>query len=248
VRYLSPVLKWAGKRALVPKGMVLEPPTDLTPVKRRVLKEDELRALLPHLTGPHGEACLFMLLTATRLEEVTGAVWSEFDLEAGLWTIPGRRRKDTRGAGKRRVAPAVDHTIPLTPQALAILHARKEEREAYEAEIGEKLPHDFVFSGKRWAGALGNWHRELQPIHEASGVLDWSAHSMRRTCATLAGNLGVPPHVTAVMLGRKNLMVEQAGGGVISSDLETGYNQARYSREHRAALIQVSNFISKIVT
>ena len=39
----------------------------------------------------------FLALTATRSGEVRAAEWSEIDIEAGLWTIPGERTKTGRG-------------------------------------------------------------------------------------------------------------------------------------------------------
>lgn len=45
-------------------------------------------------------ALLFLILTATRSGEVRGATWDEFDLHAGVWSIPAHRMKaesDTPG-------------------------------------------------------------------------------------------------------------------------------------------------------
>src|ERR1700722_2316624 len=61
---------------------------------------------LPAFVADHRErpalaalALEFALLTATRTGEVLNAKWAEFDLEAGLWTIPAKRmnaRRDHR--------------------------------------------------------------------------------------------------------------------------------------------------------
>jgi integrase len=55
------------------------------------------------------------LLTAQRRSEVLYMPWSEFDLKAGWWVIPGERTKN-----KRR------HAIPLGSQTLAILQALRD--------------------------------------------------------------------------------------------------------------------------
>lgn len=55
-------------------------------------------------------ALRFTILTAARTGEVTLAEWSEFDLAAGLWTIPAERMK----AGR-------EHVVPLPAAAVAIL-------------------------------------------------------------------------------------------------------------------------------
>jgi integrase len=50
------------------------------------------------------------ILTAARSGEVRGAVWSEFDLEKKIWTIPASKMK----AGR-------EHRIPLSEPALTVL-------------------------------------------------------------------------------------------------------------------------------
>ena len=50
-----------------------------------------------------------LILTAARSGEVRGATWDEIDLDAALWTIPGKRMK----AGKA-------HTVPLSPVAVEV--------------------------------------------------------------------------------------------------------------------------------
>ena len=54
------------------------------------------------------------MLTTARTGEVIGATWSEFDLEAGVWLLPGERMKGGE-----------DHTVHLVPRALEILEAQK---------------------------------------------------------------------------------------------------------------------------
>ncbi len=55
--------------------------------------------------------CLrFTILTAARSGETRGATWYEFDLDARVWTIPGRRMKAAR-----------PHRIPLSDAAMDIL-------------------------------------------------------------------------------------------------------------------------------
>lgn len=57
-------------------------------------------------------ALQFTILTACRTGEVIGARWTEFDLTAGLWTVPAARMKAHR-----------EHRVPLSPQALDLLRA-----------------------------------------------------------------------------------------------------------------------------
>ncbi len=62
--------------------------------------------------GAASLALRFAALTGARSGEVRGALWSEIDLEARIWTVPAERMK----AGR-------DHRVPLTAPAVAILDA-----------------------------------------------------------------------------------------------------------------------------
>ena len=45
------------------------------------------------MPGISARALEFLVLTAARSGEVRGATWAEFDLEHGVWTVPGERMK-----------------------------------------------------------------------------------------------------------------------------------------------------------
>ena len=68
-----------------------------------------------------GMACLFEFLTASRQGNVTHdpksrstyVVWDDFDLGKGLWVV---------SAGKMKIEGNGDHAVPLSRQAMAILH------------------------------------------------------------------------------------------------------------------------------
>ena len=64
-----------------------------------------------------------MILTACRSIEAREAVWSEFDLTNGVWTIPKERMK----AGRQ-------HIVPLSSRALEIV-----------TELSESRPGEYVF-------------------------------------------------------------------------------------------------------
>ncbi len=62
--------------------------------------------------GMGARALEFAIYTAARSGEVRGAVWDEFDMDAGVWTIPAVRMK----AGR-------EHRVPLSDAALKLLKA-----------------------------------------------------------------------------------------------------------------------------
>lgn len=70
-----------------------------------------------------------LILTATRSGEIRGALWSEIDLDARLWTIPAARMK----AGR-------DHVIPLPGAVIDVFARASQFREAR---------NDLVFPGAR---------------------------------------------------------------------------------------------------
>jgi integrase len=61
----------------------------------------------------------FAILTAARSGEVRGAVWSEIDLGAAIWTIPASRMKADR-----------EHVVPLSSQAIKLLVVMRGYRQA----------------------------------------------------------------------------------------------------------------------
>lgn len=62
-----------------------------------------------------------LILTAARSGEIRGALWSELDLEAGLWTVPAARMKMGR-----------PHIVSLSPEAVAAFERAKK----YKAGVG----------------------------------------------------------------------------------------------------------------
>lgn len=120
--------------------------------------------------SPYAAAMLLMLLTLARREEVAAARWQEFDLGAGAWSIPAERAKNGQ-----------PHVVTLPRQALLLL-----------AELGPGEPDDLVFASA--AGSpMDNWDRETKAIQAASGTTGWHRHDLRRTGATMLGEMGELP-------------------------------------------------------
>ncbi|WP_305096935.1 tyrosine-type recombinase/integrase [Croceibacterium aestuarii] len=237
--YIGPVIKWASKRDLMRGPFNLEKPITGAP-RQRVLSETELKRLLPTLDDAYGRCCLFLLLTAARRSEAANATWDQVDLKKKIWTIPGEGRKDTREQVRRKGKPKEALEIPLSEQALKILKqqrrlVRARNEEVVDGHLGPK-PFDRIFTTEQ-GGPLINWSRWLRGNAKRCAVAGWSAHALRRTAATIAGDLGAPPHVISVMLGHSNI-----GGQLIA-----GYNKSRYREEHTALMQQIGNRIDQIL-
>lgn len=235
--YLRPVLKWAVKRDLVTGPFDLEVPS-AAPPRQRVLDRDEIALLLPALADEHGVCAKFMLLTGARRDEARDATWEQIDLQTGTWTIPGEQRKDSRSETVRRKRPKSPLLVPLPRQAVVLLHEVRGQELSRRRMQGEERALDVkdrIFVGVR-GGRLGNWDRWLKSVYKRTGVTSWSLHSLRRTTATLAGDLGVPPHVVSVLLGHANV-----GGHLIA-----GYNQSRYFEDHAEAMQKIADCLDAI--
>ena len=86
-------------------------------------------------TGVTPLALEYLILTAARTSEVTGAKWKEIDLQSKIWTVPASRMK----AGR-------EHRVPLCDRALAILTSIQSGRNSSE----------YVFPGWKYSTGLSN--------------------------------------------------------------------------------------------
>ena len=149
---------------------------------RSALPVGEIEAFMKTLrsqAGMSAQAVEFTILTAARSGEVRGARWTEIDLDAATWTVPGERMK----AGK-------EHRVPLSDAALAILDALPhEDRNAlvFASPRGgmlsdmsltavlrrmkvDAVPHGFRSSFRDWCAELTNYPREVAEMALAHAI------------------------------------------------------------------------------
>lgn len=125
---------------------LLPPPARAKRAARVATGREEHYAALPYAELPDfmlalreqkgiaARALEFLILTAARTVEVLGATWSEIDIAARLWTVPGDRMK----TGK-------EHRVPLSDSAVAIIE-----------QMAKTPQGDFVFPGIRANRPLSN--------------------------------------------------------------------------------------------
>ena len=214
VRTLNPVLKWATKRGLAPAGLAgIEQPVTVQR-RARVLSSDELAALLPCLdVTPYGRLLRFLLLTLARLGEATSARWLDVDFATASWTIP-----DTKSGEP--------HAVPLSRQALALLASIRPPGAD---------PNALIFATSTGT-ALSNRDRETKRLHKLSGTAGWHRHDLRRSAATLLGELGTEPHVVEAALNHLS----------IHSRLAATYNRSRYRQPVAEALQRLADRLDGI--
>ena len=103
--------RWAGNL----KELLPAPSKVATEGNHPALELDDAPRWFTALQAREGfgaRALEFLALTATRSQEVRGALWEEIDLDKALWVIPGNRMK----MGK-------EHRVPLDARAVALLQA-----------------------------------------------------------------------------------------------------------------------------
>jgi integrase len=152
------------------------------------------------------DALLLLALTAARPGELRLAQWGEFDLAAGVWTVPAGRMKMRQ-----------PHRAPLARQALDILHKLK-------GEDGQtRPPSPFVFPGQRPGRPLSE--NALNVALRAMGVAsaDMSAHGFRSSFSTLANESGLWAYDA----------IERALAHQDASEVRRAYHRADYWEERR---------------
>ncbi|MCZ8107912.1 MAG: integrase arm-type DNA-binding domain-containing protein [Burkholderiales bacterium] len=150
---------------------LLPAPKRLSRGHHAALPYDKVPALVGRLRAVGGisaHALEFTILTAARSGEVLGAQWDEFDLQAGVWTVPAPRMK----AGRV-------HRVPLPARALAILASMKAIRHD---------GHPFVFPGQKHRRGLSNMAMDM--VLRRLG-LDVTVHGFRSSFRDWAGDATV---------------------------------------------------------
>lgn len=150
--------------------------------RERVLTVDEVRAVWAAAEGESATtAALFKLylLTAQRGGELRAMEWSEVDLDAGWWVIPGAKAKN-----------GLAHRVPLSPQAVDLLRSLRET-------AGDCR---WVFPSPSAAGYHLNLAKPTARVRKRSEV-DFVPHDLRRTVATfLTSELDVSRLVVSKLL------------------------------------------------
>ncbi|MXV44698.1 tyrosine-type recombinase/integrase [Saccharibacter sp. 17.LH.SD] len=212
VRYIKPVLKWGAKKGLLSMESALwidQPKNTHTP-RERVLSRDEIRAILANTSsiGMWGNVIQMLFWTACRLNEICHAKWSDIKQEGDRWTLHITNTKQGR-----------PHSIPLPSQARDAL---KQRQLTYAPD-----PDTLLFPNAK-GNVLGNWDRMTKRLQQESATTGWHRHDIRRTVATLMGELGTPRDVVEIALGHA---LSSAFGAMSAT-----YNKSRDVERHRSAL------------
>jgi len=153
------------------------------------------------------DALRLVLATGCRANEATGLTWSELDLDAAQWLLPGTRSKNKR-----------PNLIPLLPQIVEMLRERRAHSTSEYVFPGKKAAH---INDKNMSEALGYACARLQRI----GLQPFVTHDLRRTVETGMAAAKVPKEYRDRVLNH----VDGSVGG-------QHYNVHDYADEKREAL------------
>jgi integrase len=156
----------------------------------RTLNDAELLAFW-QATGkipyPHGSIYRLLLLTGLRLNEVADAVWSEFDLAKGIWTIPANRMKGKNGKAR-------PHSVPLTADIMAILAGLP------RFNGGEYLFSTTNGKGPVWISDKVKRRLDAAMRERLGELAPWVNHDLRRTLRSRLSELRVNADVAEAIL------------------------------------------------
>lgn len=179
VRLFNVAISWGWRADNPAKGIKRYHETS----SERFLSPAELSRLCEVLEN-HPErrsvnAIRLLILTGARRSEVLKATWSQFDLEASVWTKPGATTKTK-----------TEHRVPLSAPALQLLTDMK------AASKGE-----YLFPGNVPDQPLKDVKRTWASVCSAAELERVRLHDLRHTFASLLASSGVSLPIIAKLLG-----------------------------------------------
>jgi integrase len=183
---IKSLLGWALDHGLVDRNVT----ADIRPLRiigrklsrDRALTVAELRALWMAASGlgyPVGTVFQMLVLSATRLNEVARAIWSEFDLDNRVWTIPAARMKGAR-----------PHVVPLSSAMVSILRSLP------------RFPQgNFVFTTTSGQRPVSVGSKIKQQLDTTLGFSEgWRFHDIRRGCRSAFAEIGIGTETAEAIL------------------------------------------------
>ncbi|WFS23935.1 tyrosine-type recombinase/integrase [Rhizobium rhododendri] len=241
---LSTFFKWCVPQDLIPATptTLLVKPTAES-IRTRKLNQSEIRWLwlaCDDYGYPYGDLVKMVLMSMTRVNEVAGALYSEFydDPDFGtIWEVPADRSKNRKG-----------HLHPCTPQMKRLMQGLPRLRGS--SGLLFTTNDRSQFSG--FSNAKTYLDKRMLDIARAEGsaagaspeqtstisIPRWTLHDLRRTGTTEMAKMKVLPHVCEAVLN--HVSGEVSGVAAV-------YNQYAYINEKYEALCRWHNRIEQFV-
>ena len=158
------------------------------------------------------QALMFTILTASRGAEVRGATWGEFDMEAGLWTVPASRMKAKK-----------IHQVPLPRQAMEMLAEVWRQR---DIDVGVDV--EYVFPSPT----------TLQPVAKSTALralarvgIDATTHGFRSSFRSWCAENGIDRELAELSLAHR-----------IGDATEQSYHRSSLLDRRRVVMQQWADF------
>lgn len=168
-------------------------------------------------------ALALMPMLLLRPGELRHARWAEFDLDAGVWTVPAERMKREK-AGKLHGKP---HMVPLPVQAVATLRD-------LHALTG---PDGYVFRGER--------HHD-RPMSDAAVNAALRAMGFARDEVTAHGFRATARTILAEHLGIPEAVIEAQLAHAVPDSLGRAYNRTEFLAERKAMMQRWADYLAKL--
>lgn len=223
--YVRKAFNWQAARddefsSPIVRGMARTKPKERA--RKRTLSDEEIRDIWKALEVADVPSCYprfvkSLLILMTRRNE--SADMNAGEIKGDVWTIPGERYKTK-----------LDHVVPLTKQALALIG--EEPKGFVFSTTAGKLP----FSG--FSKAKKALDEQIAKIRKAEGrgtMQQWQLHDLRRTGRSLMSRAQVPSD-----------HAERAMGHVIGGVRET-YDRHAYLEEKRLAFEKLAGLLELIL-
>ena len=169
---------WRGENPA--KGVQKHPEQE----RERFLQADELpsffRALADEPSAAFRDLFLLCLLTGARRGNVMAMRWEDLHLERATWTIPMTKNRKP-------------HTLPLVPEAVAVLAARQATAHS-----------EWVFPAESKSGHMIEPRKAWLRIVERAGLGDLRIHDLRRSLASWQAATGASLPIIGRTLAHRN--------------------------------------------
>jgi len=169
--------------------------TTTTPTERdRVLSEQEIKALAKQIPTanllPSTESAVWICLsTCCRISELMKAKKADVDMEQGVWVIPADNSKNskTHTIYLSDFALKQFKSLMLSSQSEWLYPNRDDTNHVCEKTVTKQLVN------RQTENILSNRSKDNQALVLKGGK--WTSHDLRRTGATIMGELGIAPDV-----------------------------------------------------
>lgn len=226
---LLQILSHASKTLRIERVPFASVDIAISPVKKSshaaLTSPDEVAALLRSIHAYQGSAVTryalqLAMLTAVRPGELRHAEWTEIELDAARWDIPGSKMKG-----------GADHLVPLSDQAIAVL------RSVHEITGGGR----YVFPSARTPN--GSRPMSDNAVLAALRRMDYSSdqmtgHGVRAIFRTLGDEV----------LGMRVEWLEMQLAHAVKDVHGTAYNRTKFLQERTAMMQTWANYLDSLRT